>query len=105
MERLMDSLGEGIEDVDAEFASEERLRLWRNAINNRELRGLFRDGGGRLRIDYRYRVGSPTYEGIGPRSIDSNIIGSAVVPVPEDVCEFFGLTVVKPVVAMQERED
>jgi hypothetical protein len=105
MERLIDSLGDGIEDVDAEFAGEERLRLWWNTINNSELRGLFRDAGGRLMIDYRYRADSPTYEKVGPRSIDSNIIGLAVVPVPEDVCEFFGLTVIKPVVAMQERED
>ncbi len=104
MGRMMDSLYDGAEDMDAEFASEDRLQLWWNDIQNSELGGLFRDEDGRLMIDYRYRVDSPTYERIGPRSIDLNIIGPVIVPVPEDVCEFFGLIAQTPA-AMQEAED
>jgi hypothetical protein len=104
MERFMDSVYEDVKDVEAEFAQEDELAAWNRLMQNKELNGLKREPDGTWTFDMRYRADSLTYAAIGPRSIDSNIIGPAVIPVPDAVCEFFGLAVVvsEP---MQTEED
>lgn len=94
MEFVTQQVGIPVSEQSPEDAEE--VRLWNRCIRSGEYEGLYRDENGTLMFDQRYSVTSRAMAAYGLRTCNLNIQGPVAIPVPDRICEAFGLQPLAP---------